>query len=92
VNGLVIVVAGPSGLTTPACLKEQGVPHMVLERAECIASLRQKRTYDRLKLHLPKDLCQLPNFPFPQHFPEYPCYNEMPFFRKRIYMNNKRIR
>ncbi|RDX86217.1 putative indole-3-pyruvate monooxygenase YUCCA8, partial [Mucuna pruriens] len=72
VNGPVIVGAGPSGLATAACLKQQGVPFMVLERAECIASLWQKRTYDRLKLHLPKQFCQLPNLPFPQDFPEYP--------------------
>ncbi|KAL0305153.1 UNVERIFIED_CONTAM: putative indole-3-pyruvate monooxygenase YUCCA8 [Sesamum angustifolium] len=42
------------------------------ERADCIASLWQKRTYDRLKLHLPKQFCQLPKFPFPDHYPEYP--------------------
>ncbi|KOM30287.1 hypothetical protein LR48_Vigan1086s002200 [Vigna angularis] len=72
VNGPVIVGAGPSGLATAACLKQKGVPFMVLERAECIASLWQKRTYDRLKLHLPKQFCQLPNLPFPPHFPQYP--------------------
>lgn len=73
VNGPVIVGAGPSGLAVGACLKEQGVPFVVLERAECIASLWQKRTYDRLKLHLPKQYCQLPLMPFPDDFPEYPA-------------------
>ncbi|MED6223467.1 trkA [Stylosanthes scabra] len=72
VNGPVIVGAGPSGLATAACLREQGVPFVVLERQDCIASLWQKRTYDRLKLHLPKQFCQLPKLPFPQDFPEYP--------------------
>lgn len=72
VNGPVIVGAGPSGLATAACLREQGVPFEILERADCIASLWQKRTYDRLKLHLPKQFCQLPKIPFPDHFPEYP--------------------
>ncbi|KAF5739006.1 putative monooxygenase [Tripterygium wilfordii] len=72
VNGPVIVGAGPSGLATAACLREQGVPYVVLEKADCIASLWQKRTYDRLKLHLPKQFCQLPNLPFPKDFPEYP--------------------
>ena len=65
VNGPVIVGAGPSGLAVAACLKEQGVPFLILERANCIASLCQNSTYDRLKLHLPKQFCQLPNFPFP---------------------------
>ncbi|KAK3193404.1 hypothetical protein Dsin_024714 [Dipteronia sinensis] len=72
VNGPVIVGAGPSGLATAACLREQGVPFVVLERADCIASLWQRRTYDRLKLHLPKQFCQLPKLPFPEDFPEYP--------------------
>ena len=72
VNGPVIVGAGPSGLATAACLREQNVPFVVLERADCIASLWQKRTYDRLKLHLPKQFCQLPKMPFPESFPEYP--------------------
>ncbi|XP_047311879.1 probable indole-3-pyruvate monooxygenase YUCCA9 [Impatiens glandulifera] len=72
VNGPVIVGAGPSGLAVGACLREQGVPFVVVERADCIASLWQKRTYDRLKLHLPKQFCQLPKHPFPDHFPEYP--------------------
>ncbi|KAH6823950.1 YUCCA 3 [Perilla frutescens var. hirtella] len=72
VNGPVIVGAGPSGLAVAAGLKEQGVPFIILERADCIASLWQNRTYDRLKLHLPKQFCQLPNFPFPDHYPEYP--------------------
>ncbi|CDY14230.1 BnaA08g13610D [Brassica napus] len=72
VNGPVIVGAGPSGLATAACLREQNVPFVVLERADCIASLWQNRTYDRLKLHLPKKFCQLPKMPFPESFPEYP--------------------
>ncbi|XP_057430822.1 probable indole-3-pyruvate monooxygenase YUCCA3 [Lotus japonicus] len=72
VNGPVIVGAGPSGLAVASGLKDQGVPFIILERANCIASLWQNRTYDRLKLHLPKQFCQLPNFPFPEDFPEYP--------------------
>ncbi|KAL1188792.1 putative indole-3-pyruvate monooxygenase YUCCA3 [Cardamine amara subsp. amara] len=72
VNGPVIVGAGPSGLAVAAGLKREGVPFVILERANCIASLWQNRTYDRLKLHLPKQFCQLPNYPFPDDFPEYP--------------------
>ncbi|XP_057427730.1 probable indole-3-pyruvate monooxygenase YUCCA5 [Lotus japonicus] len=91
VNGPIIVGAGPSGLATAACLREQGVPFMVLERADCIASLWQKRTYDRLKLHLPKQFCQLPNLPFPQDFPEYPTKKQfidyLELYAKRFEIN-----
>ncbi|RRT61554.1 hypothetical protein BHE74_00049934 [Ensete ventricosum] len=72
VNGPIIVGAGPSGLAVGACLREQDVPFVILERADCIASLWQRRTYDRLKLHLPKQFCQLPRLPFPEDYPEYP--------------------
>ncbi|XP_076944558.1 putative indole-3-pyruvate monooxygenase YUCCA5 [Bidens hawaiensis] len=72
VNGPVIVGAGPSGLAISASLKDQGIPFVVIERSDCIASLWQKRTYDRLKLHLPKKFCQLPKIPFPHDYPEYP--------------------
>jgi indole-3-pyruvate monooxygenase len=72
VNGPIIVGAGPSGLAVAACLREQGVPFVVLEREDCIASLWQKRTYDRLRLHLPKQFCELPRMGFPDHYPEYP--------------------
>lgn len=72
VNGSIIVGAGPSGLATAACLKAQDVPFIILERADCIASLWQHRTYDRLKLHLLKQFCELPLLPFPVHYPQYP--------------------
>lgn len=75
-NGPLIVGAGPSGLAVGACLKEHGVPFVILERSDCIASLWQKRTYDRLKLHLPKQFCQLPKLPFPADYPEYPSKDQ----------------
>ncbi|KAL2548388.1 Indole-3-pyruvate monooxygenase YUCCA6 [Forsythia ovata] len=68
----VIVGAGPSGLAVAACLKEKGLPSLVLERCNCIASLWQLKTYDRLRLHLPKKFCELPFMSFPQDFPAYP--------------------
>ncbi|XVE71067.1 hypothetical protein DITRI_Ditri10aG0120400 [Diplodiscus trichospermus] len=72
VPGPVIVGAGPSGLATAACLKEKGVPSVLLERSNCIASLWQLKTYDRLRLHLPKQFCELPLMGFPSAFPTYP--------------------
>ncbi|PON76492.1 Flavin monooxygenase-like enzyme [Parasponia andersonii] len=72
VPGPVIVGAGPSGLAVAACLKEKGVPSVVLERSNCIASLWQLKTYDRLRLHLPKQFCELPFRSFPSDFPTYP--------------------
>ncbi|XP_022961043.1 indole-3-pyruvate monooxygenase YUCCA6-like [Cucurbita moschata] len=72
VQGPLIVGVGPSGLATAACLKHKGIQSLILERAECIASLWQFKTYDRLRLHLPKQFCELPLMPFPSDFPTYP--------------------
>lgn len=70
--GPIIVGAGPSGLAAAACLTEKGIPSMVIERSSCIATLWQHGTYDRLRLHLPKQFCELPMVPFPSDYPTYP--------------------
>lgn len=76
VAGPIIVGAGPSGLAAAACLKEKGVPSLIIERTDCIASLWKRKTYHRLKLHLPKHFCELPLMPFPSNFPKYPSKDQ----------------
>ncbi|XP_021757902.1 probable indole-3-pyruvate monooxygenase YUCCA4 [Chenopodium quinoa] len=71
-HGPIIVGAGPSGLAVAACLRKQGIPSLILERSDCIASLWQQKTYDRLKLHLPRKFCELPLMGFPKDYPKYP--------------------
>ncbi|KAL8263394.1 hypothetical protein R6Q59_024743 [Mikania micrantha] len=75
-DGPIIVGAGPSGIAVAACLQEHKIPSIVLERSDCIASLWQHKTYDRLKLHLPKQFCELPLFGYPKNFPKYPSKNQ----------------
>ncbi|WVZ68954.1 hypothetical protein U9M48_017825 [Paspalum notatum var. saurae] len=72
VSGPIVVGAGPSGLAVAACLKEKGIGSLILERSNCIASLWQLKTYDRLSLHLPRKFCELPLMPFPADYPIYP--------------------
>ncbi|KAJ9168382.1 hypothetical protein P3X46_019914 [Hevea brasiliensis] len=76
VHGPIIIGAGPSGLAAAACLSQHGVPSLILEKTDCIASLWQQRTYDRLKLHLPKRFCELPLLGFPDNFPKYPTKHQ----------------
>uniref|UniRef100_A0ACD5VRC7 Uncharacterized protein n=1 Tax=Avena sativa TaxID=4498 RepID=A0ACD5VRC7_AVESA len=76
VPGPIIVGAGPSGLAVAACLKEKRVDSLILERSNCIASLWQLKTYDRLSLHLPRRFCELPLMPFPADYPVYPSKKE----------------
>ena len=67
----IIVGAGPSGLATSACLNQHSIPHILLEREDCYASLWKKYSYDRLRLHLRKQFCELPHMSFPDSYPTY---------------------
>ncbi|CAK7350762.1 unnamed protein product [Dovyalis caffra] len=68
---VVIIGAGPAGLATSACLNRLSIPNIVLEREDCYASLWKKRAYDRIKLHLAKEYCELPFMPFPSDAPTF---------------------
>ncbi|CAL5059224.1 unnamed protein product [Urochloa decumbens] len=68
---VLIVGAGPAGLATAACLHQHSVPHLVVEREDCSASLWRHRAYDRVKLHLAKEFCALPHMPYPESTPTY---------------------
>ncbi|XP_020590754.1 probable indole-3-pyruvate monooxygenase YUCCA11 isoform X2 [Phalaenopsis equestris] len=68
---VIIIGAGPAGLSTAACLSVLSIPYVILERDSCIASLWRRRAYNRLKLHLAKRFCQLPHMPYPAGTPTY---------------------
>ncbi|XP_024369268.1 probable indole-3-pyruvate monooxygenase YUCCA4 [Physcomitrium patens] len=74
---VLIIGAGPAGLATAACLRSKyWIPSIILERANCSAPLWRYMTYDRLRMHLPKQFCQLPLRPFPAVYPKYPTKNQ----------------
>lgn len=68
---VIIVGGGPAGIATSACLNRLKVSNVVIEREDCCASLWKKRAYDRLKLHLAKQFCELPHMPFPPEAPTF---------------------
>ncbi|PAN43512.1 hypothetical protein PAHAL_8G241000 [Panicum hallii] len=68
---VLIVGAGPAGLATAACLTKLSIPHVIVEREDCSASLWRNRAYDRLKLHLAKEFCELPHMSYPADAPTY---------------------
>ncbi|CAL4979329.1 unnamed protein product [Urochloa decumbens] len=68
---VLIVGAGPAGLATAACLTQLSIPYVIVEREDCSASLWRNRAYDRLKLHLAKEFCELPHMPYPVDAPTY---------------------
>ncbi|KAM0894263.1 hypothetical protein ACQ4PT_024592 [Festuca glaucescens] len=68
---VLIVGAGPAGLATAACLTQLSIPYVIVEREDCSASLWRNRAYDRLKLHLAKEFCELPHMSYPADAPTY---------------------
>ncbi|KQK02878.1 hypothetical protein BRADI_2g04257v3 [Brachypodium distachyon] len=66
-----IVGAGPAGLATAACLNQFSIPYVIVECENCSASLWRNRAYDRLKLHLAKEFCELPHMSYPVDAPTY---------------------
>ena len=68
---VLIVGAGPAGLATAACLTKFSIPYVIVEREDCSASLWRNRAYDRLKLHLAKEFCELPHMSYPANAPTY---------------------
>ncbi|UQA58709.1 flavin-containing monooxygenase [Polyangium aurulentum] len=72
---VVIVGAGPSGLSVGACLRARGVPFVMLER-EAAVGPAWRRHYDRLHLHTVKQFSSLPRMPWPEGTPTYPSRAE----------------
>lgn len=72
----VVVGAGPAGLAVGACLKQAGVPCLMLEQADTVGSA-WRHHYDRLHLHTAKELSALPFVAFPKEYPRYPSRQEV---------------
>jgi len=73
---VLVIGAGPAGLATSACLRREGVSHVVVERETQIAHAWHCH-YDRLHLHTTKTYSGLPLMPWPRAAPRYPAREEV---------------
>ncbi len=73
---ILVIGAGPAGLAASACLRREGLNHVVLDRAPCIGSAWHGH-YDRLHLHTTKTWSALPLTPWPKAAPRYPSRVQM---------------
>jgi indole-3-pyruvate monooxygenase len=73
---ILVVGAGPAGLAVSACLRREGLAHVVLER-EATVGPAWHRHYDRLHLHTTKTYSGLPMTPWPKAGPRYPSREQV---------------
>lgn len=71
-----IVGAGPAGLAVAACLKERGVPFILLEQGDRVGRAWHNH-YDRLHLHTSRSMSGLPGYPMPRSYPRYPSRDQV---------------
>jgi putative flavoprotein involved in K+ transport len=69
-NDIVIVGAGPAGLSTAGALKAIGLEAVVLDQDDRLGGSWARR-YARLHLHTVRAFSGLAHFPVPRHFPKY---------------------
>lgn len=69
-HDVIIIGAGPSGLSVAMCLQALGVSARVLDRETQVGSA-WARHYDRLHLHTARNNSNLPLHPMPSHWPRY---------------------
>jgi indole-3-pyruvate monooxygenase len=81
-TSVIILGAGPSGLAAAACLREKGVPFVILERSGAVGSTWRNH-YERLHLHTIKQFSALPGLPWPSTVPMYPSREEVVAYLER---------
>ena len=70
-SDVIIIGAGPAGLTCAASMGAQGLNATVLEKENTVGSV-WRRHYDRLHLHTDRSHSGLPGMAMPRTYPTYP--------------------
>ena len=68
---VIIIGASVAGLACAACLKQQSIQYIIIEKEDAIAK-PWRNHYERLHLHTPKSLSNLPHKKFDKHVSTYP--------------------
>jgi hypothetical protein len=74
--GVVIIGAGPAGISAALSLKDRGIQSRLIERADEIAPSWRSR-YDRLKLNTGRQFSHLPGRPYPKGTPVFPTRDQV---------------
>jgi putative flavoprotein involved in K+ transport len=75
VHAVIVIGAGPAGVSVAAALKGQGISAVVLEKADTVASSWRHRPVG-LRLNSGRRLSQFPGVTFPRHTPVFPTRDQ----------------
>lgn len=73
---VVVVGAGPAGVSTALSLRDCGLHPLLLDRADAVGASWRGR-YDKLKLNTCKQFSHLPNRPYPKSTPVFPARDQV---------------
>jgi NADPH-dependent 2,4-dienoyl-CoA reductase/sulfur reductase-like enzyme len=73
---VVVIGAGPAGVSVALSLKDRGVCPLLVDRADQIAS-SWRSCYDRLKLNTGRQFSHLPNRKYPKGTPVFPTRDQV---------------
>ncbi len=68
---VIVIGAGPAGLSAALALKDADVPALVIDQADTVGASWRAR-YDRLRLNTPHRVSHLPGRPYPKGTPTFP--------------------
>ena len=73
---VVVVGAGPSGVSAALALKDVGIRPLLVDRANAVGASWRSR-YDRLRLNTCRPFSHLPDRPFPKGTPMFPTRDQV---------------
>jgi cation diffusion facilitator CzcD-associated flavoprotein CzcO len=73
---VVIIGAGPAGVSAALSLKDRGFRPLLVDRADSVAATWRSR-YDRLKLNTGRQFSHLPGRPYPAGTPLFPTRDDL---------------
>lgn len=75
-RAVVIVGAGPAGISAALSLKDKGIRPLLIDRADAVAASWRGR-YDRLRLNTGRQFSHLPGRRYPKGTPVYPTRDQV---------------
>jgi NADPH-dependent 2,4-dienoyl-CoA reductase/sulfur reductase-like enzyme len=76
VGDVVIIGAGPAGISAAVSLRDRGIGPVLIDRADQVAASWRSR-YDRLKLNTGRQFSHLPDRPYPKGTPTFPTRDQV---------------